>query len=217
MDDSISPIHIASSSPADDDSLSSASLSLMDLSRQFERYSLQPSRQNLFHGNSPLRVSSLYSPVHPNRRPTSLNSSQTVLQQQQQQKSPTRRQCNLAHLSKIHSLVEGLTSGGRPKSGYSTSTNSTTSESPLEEDTLPDLPSFTDYFPTSSALSSETEESDSSPGYRRVYAQNKVGKDLRHNLSREGMEKKNVVLKRIRYRKSFWKKRLVDSGKRQDR
>lgn len=213
MDDNVSPTTIAGTSPADDASPLPASLSMMDLSRQFERYSLQPSRQNLFYDHPPYRLSSFYPPTQPNRNPTSFNSSQAVLQQRQ---SMTRRQFNPAHLSKIHSLVEGLASDGRPRSSYSSSTNTTSSESPLE-DTLPDLPSYIDHAPTSSAPSSENDESDSCPGHRRGYTQRKVDKDLRHSLSREAMGKKNVVLKRIRYRKSFLKRRSMESGRRRDR
>lgn len=210
MDDNISPPTILDISPADDGSLPLASLSIMDLSRDFERYSLQPSRQNLFYDHPPSPFSKFYPPIHSNRNPTSFNSSQAVLQQRQ---SMTRRQCNPVHLSKIHSLVEGLTSDGRPRSSYSSSTNTT---SPLEY-ALPDLPSCTDHALTSSVPSSENEVSDSSPGYRMEYAQHNVSKDLRRSLSPEGMGKKNDVLRRIRCRKSFSKRRSIESVKRQDR
>lgn len=213
MDEKTTPPAIAGTSPAGDGSLSSASLSMVDLSSEFERHSLQPSRQNLFCEYPPSRISGFYLPTRPNRNPTTFNSSQAALQQQQ---SMTRRQCSPAHLSKIHSLVENLASDGRPKSSYSSSTNTTSSESPLE-DILPDLPSYLDRAPTSSTHSSENEESDSSPGYRRSYAQHKVSKHLRRSLSPEGMGTKNVVLKRIRYRKSFLRRRSVESNKRQDR
>lgn len=206
MDDQFSTTTIPGTSPVHEP----ASQSILDLSREFKRYSLQPSRQNLFDDRPPSRVSSFYLPMHSNRNPTSFNSSQAVFQRQ----SMARRQCNPAHLLKIHSLVEGLASDGRPRSKYSGSTT-TTSESPLE-DTLPDLPSYTHRDPTCSAPSSENEESDSGVGYKRVYPQNKPSKDLRHSLP-EGMGKKNDVLKRIRYRKSFLKRRSMESGKRQDR
>lgn len=218
MDDHITPNTITGALPAADGSLLLASPSVMDLSRDFERYSLRPSRQDLFYDNPPSPFSSFYPPIHAKRNPTSFNSSQTALQQRQPM---TRRPCNPAHrnpanLSKIHSLVEGLASDGRPRYSYSSSTNTTSSESP-SEDTLPDLPSYTDRNPISSVPSSENEDSDSSPGYRRRYAQHKVSKDLRRSLSPEGLGMRNVVLKRIRCRKSFTKRRSVESGKRQDR
>lgn len=206
MDDQFSPTTIPGTSPVHEP----ASPSILDLSREFERYSLQPSRQNLLYDRPPSRVSIFYPPIHPNRNPTSFNSSQALFQRQ----SMTRPQCNPTHLLKIHSLVEGLASDGRTKSSYSGSTT-TTSESPLE-DTLPDLPSYIDRDPTCSAPCSENEEIHSGVGYKRVYAQNKPSKDLRHSLP-EGMRKKNDVLKRIRYRKSFLKRRSMESGKRQDR
>ena len=206
MDDQLPVTTIPGTSPV----RGSASPSILDLSREFERYSLQPSKQNMFHDRTPSRVSSFYPQSPPNRNPTSFNSSQAAFQRQ----SMTRRQYNPAHLLKIHSLVEGLVSDGRPKSSYSGSIT-TTPDSPLE-DTLSDLPSYIDRGYKRSAPSSENEESDSAVGYKRVHAQNKPSKDLRHSLP-EGMGKKNDVLKRIRYRKSFLKRRSMESGKRQDR
>ena len=209
MEDQFSPTTIPGTSPINEP----ASPSILDLSREFERYSLQPSRQNLFYDRPPSRVSSFYPPMHPNRNPTSFNSTHVVFQRA----SMTRRHCNPTHLSKIHSLVEGLASDGQQKANCSgsTTTTTTTSESPLE-DTLPDLPSHIDRDPKFSAPSSGNKEFHSGVGYKRVYAQNKPSKALGHSLQ-EGMGKKNDVLKRIRYRKSFLKRRSMESGKRQDR
>ena len=158
MDDQFSPTTIPGTSPVHEP----ASSSILDLSREFERYSLQPSRRNLFNDHSTARVSSFYPPMHPKRNPTSFNSSQAVFQRQ----SMTRRQFNPTHLLKIHNLVEGLASDGRPKSSFTGSTT-TTSESPLV-DTRPDLPSYIDRDPTCSAPSSENEEFHSGVGYKRV-------------------------------------------------
>ncbi|MCJ1471181.1 hypothetical protein MMC07_009829 [Pseudocyphellaria aurata] len=185
----------------------------MDLSRDFESHSLRPSRQNLFYDHPPPPFSRFYPPIRSHQNPTSFNSSQVVLQQRQPM---TRQPCNSTHLSKLHSLVEGLVSTGRPRSSYSSSINTASSGYP-REDILPDLPSRPEHAPTSSAPSSENEESESSPWYRRGYAQHNVTKNLRQTISPDRTGKQNVVLKRIRYRKSFLKRRSTDSCKRQDR
>lgn len=185
---------------------------MTELCCQLDRQSLRPSRQNIMEQYFlASRVRKLHTPVHSNRMPTSFNSSHAVLQQQRH--PITRRQPNLAQLNKIHTLVNDLLSDDHPNtiaSGSSTSANTT---SPLPLDILPSYAAFMMTSATSSMSSaSEAEESDSSRDQCRRYLHHKISKDLRHSASRETMGKPNAVLKSIRVRKGFLKKRSQEAA-----
>lgn len=187
----------------------------MDLSRQLDKHSLQPSRRKIHDEAPTFRARDFHSSQPSNHNPTAFNSSQAVLQQRQY--TMTRRPCNPTHLSRIHTMVEGLLSDEQPRSSCSGSSISANTTSPLPplEDTLPPLPSsYKDPNSVSSpGFFSENEESDSSRGDARRYLHQRVRRDLRHSLSKEGIGKQNVVLKSIRFRKSFQKKRALEGKK----
>lgn len=185
--------------------------SMAELCCKLDRQSLRPSRPNSMEEHiSPSRVRKLHAPVHFNRTPTSFNSSHTGLQQ----RHPLNRcQPNSAQLNKIHTLVEDLPSDDHPNSialGSSTST-SNTSSSPLDM-----LPPYAGYMVASatSPMSSapQADESGSSRDQCRRYLHHIVSKDLRHSGSREMMGKPNAVLKSIRVRKGFLKKRSQEAA-----
>lgn len=204
-------------SPSGDDSASSSpsvsDLSITELSRQFDRQSIQSSRQTLRYDAAPFRPYDFHPSQQPNHNPTAFNSSQAVLQRQYL----TRRPCNPAHFSKLHTMVEGLLSDEQSRSSCSSSSMSANTTSPLSplEDTLPPLPSsYQNLSAASSPASfSENEESDSSRGDATRYLHHKFRRDLRHSHSREGVAKQNVVLKSIRFRRSFQKKRALEGKK----
>lgn len=218
MDNRFSCTSSVSSSMGSDNGTTSSSAasaeSMTELCCQLDRQSFQPSRQNIMKENLlASRVRKLHTPVHSNRMPTSFNSSHAVLQQRH---PLTRRQPNPAHLNKIHTLVGDLLLDDQPStiaSGSSTSAN-TTSPGPL--DVLPPYAAYMMNLATSSTSSaSEADDSDSSRDQCRRYLHHKFSKDLRHSTSRETMGKPNVVLKSIRVRKGFLKKRSQEAASHQ--
>lgn len=205
---------VSTSMGSDDGSTSSSSASaesMTELCCKFDRQSLQPSRQNIMEEHYlASRSRKLHTPVHSNRMPTSFNSSHAVLQQRH---LPSRRQPNSAQLNKIHTLVEDLLSGDQLNTIASSSSTSANITSPLPLDMLPPYAAYMMTSTTSSMSSaSEADEPDSSRDQRRRYLHHKVSKDLRHSASRETMGKPNVVLKSIRVRKGFLKRRSQESA-----
>lgn len=199
---------------SDDGTTSSCSASadsITELCCELDRQSLQPSRQNIMeeHLWAP-RVRKFHAPVHSNRTPTSFNTSHAVLQQRH---LLNRRQPNPAHLNKIHTLVGDLLSDDHPDSIAAGSNSSANNTPPLPLDMLPPYAAYMKTSVTSSMSSaSEADNSGSSRDQCRRYLHHMVSKDLRHSASRETMGKPNTVLKSIRVRKGFLKKRSQEAA-----
>lgn len=215
MDNRFSCTASASSSMASEDgttsSCSASVESMTELCCKLDRQSLQPSRQNIMeeHLWAP-RVRKLQAPAHSNRTPTSFNSSHAALQQRH---PLNRRQPNPAHLNKIHTLVGDLLSDDHPNSITSSSSTSADNTSPLPLDMLPPYAAYM-MTPATSSMSSasEADMSGSSRDQCRRYLHHIVSKDLRHSASRETMGKPNAVLKSIRVRKGFLKRRSQEAA-----
>lgn len=215
MDNHFSCTVSASSSMGSEDgttsSCSAASAeSITELCCELDRQSLQPSRHNIMEEQfrAP-RIRKLHAPVHSNRTPTSFNSSHAGLQQRH---PPNRRQPNPAHLNKIHTLVGDLLSDDHPNSIASGSSTYANNTSPLPLDMLPPYAAYMMTSATSSMSSASEAESGSSRDQCRRYLHHIVSKDLRHSASRETMGKPNAVLKSIRVRKGFLKKRSQEAA-----
>lgn len=202
---------VSSSMGSDDGTTSSAAASaepMTELCCELDRQSLQPSAQNIMEEHFPAsRVRKLHAPVNFNRKPTSFNSSHAGLQHRH---PVNRRQPNFAHINKIQTLAEDLLSDDHTNSIASGSSTSANTTSPLPLDMLPSyaacmMTSATSFM--SSASASEADEPGSSRDQCRRYLHHKVSRDLRCSASRETMGKPNAVLKSIRVRKGFLKKR----------
>lgn len=205
---------ISSSMGSDDGTNSSSSTSAESMSElccQLDRQSLRPSRQNIMEEYFlASRVRKLHTPVHSNRMPTSFNYSHPVLQQRH---PLTRRQPNFAQLNKIHILVEDLLSDDHPNITSSGSSKSANTISPLPTDMIsPSTACMMTSATSSMSSTSEADESDSSRDQSWRYLHHKVSKDLRHSVSRETMGKPNAVLKSIRVRKGFLKRRSQEAA-----
>lgn len=206
----------ASSSMGSEDGTTSSSCSasaesMTELCCELDRQSLQPSRHNIMEERfwAP-RARKLHAPVHSNRTPTSFNSSHAGLQQRH---PLNRRQPNPAHLNKIHTLVRDLLSDDHPNSVASGSSASANNTSPLPLDMLPPYAAYMMTSATSSMSSaSEADESGSSLDQCRRYSHHIVNKDSRHSASRETIGKPNAVLKSIRVRKGFLKRRSQEAA-----
>lgn len=214
MDNSFSCTASVSSSMGSDDCAMPSSASeetMTELCCELDRHSLQSSRQNIMEERClASRIRKLHTPVHSNRMPTSLNSSHALLQQRH---PPTRRQPNLAQLNKIHTLVKDILSDDHTNSSASDSNVSANTTSPVPLDMLPPYPAYMMTSATSSTSSaSEADESDTNRGQCPRYLHHKLCKDLRHTGSRETMGKPNVVLKSIRVRKGFLKRRSQEAA-----
>lgn len=178
-------------------SCSASTESMTELCCELDRQSLQPSRHNIMEEHFwASRVRKLRDTA------TSSNSSHAGLQQRH---PLNRRQPSSAQLNKIHILVEDLLSDDHPNSIASGSNTSANTTSPLPMEMLPSYAAYMMASAKSSMSSaSEADESGSSPYQCRRY--------LRQSASRETMGKPNAVLKSIRVRKGFLKKRSQEAA-----
>lgn len=215
MDNRFSCTASVSSSMESDDgttsSFSASAESMTELCCELDRQSLQPSAQNIMEEQFlASRVRKLHAPVHSNRMPTSFNSAHAGLQQWH---PLNRRQPNSAQLNKIQTCVEDLLSDDHLNSIASGSSTSANTTSPLPLDMPPPYAAYMMTSATSfmsSALGAD--ESGSSRDQCRRYLHHKVSKDLRYSSSRETMGKPNAVLKSIRVRKGFLKRRSQEAA-----
>lgn len=203
----------ASSFPSNRSTITSTD-SINDLSHRFDKATLQPRGRNPYTV-PPSKLPDINSSHLSCRSMPSTNHSRLARQQRQ---SIARRPCTSAHFSKIRSLVEDMLSDD--SSYYDASHSSSTSSSlfqhmPNQESVSSD-PSLATNPSFRNVPSSETDESDSC-GCSQPSCRHSKGGDLRQSIYKESTGKPNIVLKRIRVRRSFLKRKSLEQGKRCDR
>lgn len=187
--------------------------SIMELSRKFGQASLQSSGRNLSYDAPPSKVPDANSTRLFNRKISPTNNSYFA---RQQRPIIAHRQCKSAQFSKIHALVEDIIMDHQICVGTSHSPSQTCDSFlhlPIQQ-AVPSIPSPSISFSTSTS-SSETDETDSYRGSKRQCG-DRTRSDPRPP-SMEPVTRQNVVLRSIRVRRSFHKRRSLESGKRCDR
>lgn len=215
MDDSVSPTSSRESTPCYDKDFNGSpergypiSTSIAELSYHFDQHTLTQRPSVCVEGSTP-RARELNSP---HRSPNSF--SNRVCRRRQ---SLNRLQCSPDHLSRISALVEEMVHAGQPLYEHTHPAallDDTTSPS-LSPDEVPPMASYFD-SPSSRPSSSYSANGDPRLPQRSLqYSQSyRIGKDLRHSVSREGIGKP-MVMKKIRMRRSS--KMLESGGKKRER
>lgn len=188
--------------------------SVIELSRKFNQASLQSHCRNLFYDAPPSKVPDVNSTRVFDRRISSANNSHLT---RQQRPTMAQRHCKSAHFLKMNALLEDMLTDNQTCDGTSHSSSracNSFSQLPAQQPVTCTPSPSTNPFPMS-ASSSEIDETDSYRGSKRQ-CEDRISNDSRPS-SMESVSRKNIVLRSIRVRRSFHKRRSLESGKRCDR
>lgn len=188
--------------------------SITELSRTFNRTSLQPRRRIESYVTPPSKVPDVNSSRVFDQKLLPANNSHIV---RQQRPIISSRHYESTHFSRLNALVEEILAN--EETYYRTSfsslrTDDEISEPPFQQ-TVTSIPSPLARSARASTLSSEADETDS---YRECKRQcgDRINGESRPS-SMESVRRRNVVLRKIRVRRSFHKRRSLESGKKVDR
>ena len=204
MESSVSPTSSRDTSPSFEEGYtrrSSASSTIDELSQYFDRHNLEPRRPDGYSDAMPSRPRN----ADPGYAQHNRNSSKDASHLWQQRQALARRQCASDHSLKPSTVHGGRLSDSNPY--YPPSHLSSQLSDPAQSQwrdgasqvPLPfaPLPLFPPY----------SEDSESDPAHvLRAHHSYKIGKELRHSVSRDAIPKQRVVLKKIRRRKSSLRK-----------
>ncbi len=201
MESSVSPTSSRDTSPSFEEDYtrrSSASSTIDELSQHFDRHNLEPRRPDGYLDATPSRPRNVDPASYVQHK---LNSSTNASHLWQQRQALARRQCASDHPSKPSTIHEGRLSDNKPY--YPLSHRSPQHGNPSQSqwrDGALQAPSPFAPLPLSPPYS---EDSESNRAHvLRAQHSYKLGRELRHSVSRDAIPKQRVVLKKIRRRKS---------------
>lgn len=169
--------------------------SMTELSRQFDQHTLEPQKRASFARSPPSQSYHL----HPTMGRDLSFSTNSHHASRRPRESMIRRQCSAASMSRLSSLVQDLLreEGSTYDASHTSPSSNSDSVPPLSSHERPQLGSPTSSFASTSSCSEDSEfEPQRSLGTGTAY---KVGKDLMHSTSREGVSRQ---FKDIRVRKA---------------
>lgn len=188
--------------------------SITELSRTFHRTSLQPRRRLESYAAPPSKVPDVNSSRVFEHKALPADNSHIA---RQQRPIISSHYCESPHFSRLHALVEEMLAN--EETYYRTSFSSSQTDDDISEPPFQQSVTSTSYPLADSArlstLSSEADESDSYRGFKRQCGDRVNGESRPSSM--ESIGRRNVVLRRIRVRRSFHKRRSLESGKKCDR
>ena len=214
MEDSVSSSSYYTSSFPHEGCAAASSDSVTELSRKFSRTALQPRIRSLPYDTPPSKVPDVNSSRPFSRGIPSTNSSYPV---RQDPPIATHHQHRSPYFLRMYALVEGLSADEQtPYEKSISSSRVSDGFSPSQtQQAISSMPSTSASPFRISISSSENSEADSYRCSKRQCGDG-VNGDLRPP-SLGSMTRKNVVLRSIRMRRSFHKRRSLESAKRGDR
>lgn len=192
----------------------SSSDSVTELSRKFSRTALQPRIRSLPYDIPPSKVPDVNSSRPFSRGIPSTNSSYPV---KQEPPIATHHQHRSPYFLRMYALVEGMSADEQtPHEKSISSSRVSDGLSPSQtQQAISSMPSTSASPFRISISSSENSETDSHRCSKRQCGDGVNGDSRPSSL--ESMTRKNVVLRSIRMRRSFHKRRSLESAKRGDR